>query len=101
MYQREQLKKIEVFGGALIKPAFTEFESLNNNTDASIDMSTVMFGDAILASYQFYDIGTNKTIVLPKEANWIQLSGEGKMFKGGEQYTFNHTKDEVVGVQLF
>ena len=77
MYQREQLKKIEINGGALIKPAFTEFDSLNKDTDASIDLSTVMFGDSILASYQFYDIGTNKTIVLPLEANWVQLSGEG------------------------
>jgi hypothetical protein len=101
MYQREQLKKIETSGGALIKPAFTEFESLNRDTDAAIDMSTVMFGDSILASYQFYDINTNKTIVLPKEANWVQLSGEGKTFKGGDEYTFNQTKDEIIGVQLF
>ena len=64
-------------------------------------MATVMFGDAVLASYQFYDIGTNKTIVLPKEANWVQLSGEGKIFKGGDQYTFNHTQDKVAGVHLF
>ena len=35
MYQREQLKKIETKGGALIKPAFTEFESLNRDTDAA------------------------------------------------------------------
>ena len=70
-YQREQLKKIETSGGALIRPAFTEFESLNRENDSSIDMGTVMFGDSILASFQFYDIDTNKTIILPKEANWL------------------------------
>jgi hypothetical protein len=71
MYQREQLKKIETSGGALIRPAFTEFESLNRVNDSSLDMGTVMYGDSILASFQFYDIDTNKTIILPKEANWL------------------------------
>jgi hypothetical protein len=71
MYQREQLKKIETSGGALIRPAFTEFESLNRVNDSALDMSTVMYGDSILASFQFYDIDTNKTIMLPKEANWF------------------------------
>jgi hypothetical protein len=71
MYQREQLKKIETFGGAFIRPAFSEFESLNKENDSAIDMGTVMYGDSILASFQFYDINTNKTIILPKEANWL------------------------------
>jgi alpha-glucosidase (family GH31 glycosyl hydrolase) len=71
MYQREQLKKIETSGGALIRPLFTEFESINRQNDSSIDMGSVMFGDSILASYQLYDIDTNRTITLPKEANWF------------------------------
>jgi alpha-glucosidase (family GH31 glycosyl hydrolase) len=71
MYQREQLKKIETSGGALIRPLFTEFESINRENDSSIDMGSVMFGDSILASYQLYDIDTNRTITLPKEANWF------------------------------
>jgi hypothetical protein len=71
MYQREQLKKIETSGGALIRPLFTEFESINRENDSSIDMGSVMFGDSILATYQLYDIDTNRTITLPKEANWF------------------------------
>jgi alpha-glucosidase (family GH31 glycosyl hydrolase) len=71
MYQREQLKKIETSGGALIRPLFTEFGSINTENDSSIDMGSVMFGDSILASYQLYDIDTNRTITLPKEANWF------------------------------
>jgi hypothetical protein len=55
LYLREQLKKIETFGGALIRPAFTEFESLNKENDTSIDMTTVMFGDSYLVSYLFYE----------------------------------------------
>ena len=74
MYSREQLSRIETFGGALIRPAFTEFKSLSNNlTDSQIDLTTVTFGDSIIASYLFYDINTTKTILLPKENNWVQL----------------------------
>lgn len=72
MYCREQLRKLEIFGGALIRPAFTEFQSLSKNfTDRQIDFTTLMFGEAILASYLFYDINTNKTIELPNENNWV------------------------------
>lgn len=63
MYSREQLRKLEISGGALIRPAFTEFKSLSTNmTDMQIDKTTVMFGDSMLASYLFYDINSNKTI---------------------------------------
>jgi hypothetical protein len=48
----------------------------------------VTFGNAILASYQFNDDNKFKVIELPKEANWIQLSGLSKSFNGGENYTF-------------
>jgi alpha-glucosidase (family GH31 glycosyl hydrolase) len=51
LYQREQLRHIEIFGGALIKPAFTEFESLNKENLADLDLQTVTFGNAILASF--------------------------------------------------
>lgn len=71
LYQREQLKRIEIFGGALIKPAFTEFESLNKENEGDLDYSTVTYGDSIIASYQFQDDNTFKTVVLPKEANWV------------------------------
>jgi len=48
----------------------------------------VTFGNAILASYQLNDGSNFKVIELPKEANWVQLSGLAKSFKGGEKYTF-------------
>jgi len=48
----------------------------------------VTFGNSILASYQLGDSSNLKVIELPKEANWIQLSGMYKSFKGGEKYSF-------------
>ena len=82
------MRNIEIFGGALIKPAFTEFESLNKENPVDLDYQTVTFGNAILASYQLNDDSNFKVIELPKEANWVQLSGLAKSFKGGEKYTF-------------
>jgi len=31
------MRNIEIFGGALIKPAFTEFDSLNKENPADLD----------------------------------------------------------------
>jgi hypothetical protein len=81
----------------LIKPAFAEFDSLNKENPADLDYQTVLFGNAILASYQLNDNSSPKVIELPKEANWVQLSGLGISFKGGDTYTF--TKEDVaIGV---
>ena len=78
----------------MIKPAFTVFDSLNRENSADLDYQTVTFGNAILATYQFNDSISFKTIELPKEANWVQLSGLSKNFKGVDKYTF--TKEDVV-----
>jgi alpha-glucosidase (family GH31 glycosyl hydrolase) len=100
LYMREQLRKIAIQGGALIRPAFTEFDSINHNDTE--DFQTVMYGDSILATFLFYDVKTTRTVTLPKENDWVLLSMEGKMYKGGDQYTFEQTPfEEVVGLKLF
>jgi len=81
IYMRTQLKEIEVHGGALLKPAFTMFKSLDHN-----DISNVMFGRDVLVHIFTGSEESDFNFTLPRESAWVNL-GNYEMIPAGATIT--------------
>lgn len=80
-YMRTQLREIEAHGGALIKPAFTVFPSLDPR-----DISNVMFGHDILVHIFIGSEQTDYNFTVPTESKFLNL-GNFNLVNNGETIT--------------
>ena len=70
IYMRTQLKMVEVFGGAFLRPVFLEFPSMQNTTD----VTQVMYGSSIMVDFAFEANQTHRDVDFPKEYDWVNLN---------------------------
>ena len=71
MYQRTEMYKNSISGGALVRPMFTEYPQ---DRDFQPDMvDTMMFGEALKVDFQFKQGESNKDVVFPSNSNWLEV----------------------------
>jgi alpha-glucosidase (family GH31 glycosyl hydrolase) len=89
VYMRSQLSFIEIYGGILLRPVFTEFPGWTQAESPS----TVLFGEDILVLLNFEQDSWTRTLYsFPPEHDWVDLNNF-ETYRGGENgpYTIDTT----------
>ena len=71
MYQRTELYKISKYGGALVRPLFTEYPYVKAFTPDMVD--TVMYGDSLNVDFVFDPEALQKVVYLPPYSIWLDI----------------------------
>lgn len=70
---RAQLMAVTQNGGSIFQPLFTIPEFTDDVISAN-DLSSVMWGDAIRADFQFKQFQDFKSITFPFNSKWVNLN---------------------------
>ena len=71
IYQRTEMYKNSIAGGALVRPMFAEYPQDPHFNATMVD--TVMFGEALKVDFQFDTDDANKDVLFPLFTNWLEV----------------------------